>query len=154
MIDRIRVEPGHRPKIAERDPRDTLGLEGKDEAHAELAKLHERLQELHARLFAEARRSVLLVIQGMDAAGKDGVIRSVMEGVNPQGCRVVSWKAPVGAELAHDYLWRIHAALPARGEIGIFNRSHYEDVVTVRMLDLAPKEVWSRRPEQINAFER
>ena len=138
MIDRIRVEPGHTPSIAERNPRDTLGLEDKADAKDRLVKLHERLELLHARLFAEGKRSVLLVIQGMDASGKDGVIRAVLQGVNPQGCRVVSFKAPAGAELAHDYLWRIHAVLPGRGEIGIFNRSHYEDVVTVRMLDLAP----------------
>ncbi len=154
MIDRIRVQPGHNPKIAERDPRDTLGIADKAEAKERLAKLHERLELLHDRLYAEGRRSVLLVIQGMDASGKDGVIRAVLQGVNPQGCRVVSFKAPAGSEVAHDYLWRIHAVLPARGEIGIFNRSHYEDVVTVRMLDLAPKEVWSRRPHHINELER
>ena len=154
MIDRIRVEPGHSPKIAERDPRDTLGLGDKAGANEQLAKLHERLAFLHDRLYAESRRSVLLVIQGMDASGKDGVIRAVMQGVNPAGCRVVSFKAPVGAELAHDYLWRIHAVLPALGEIGIFNRSHYEDVVTVRMLELAPKEVWSKRPHHLNELER
>ena len=154
MIDRIRVEPGHTPSIAERNPRDTLGLEDKADAKDRLVKLHEWLELLHARLFAEGKRSVLLVIQGMDASGKDGVIRAVLQGVNPQGCRVVSFKAPAGAELAHDYLWRIHAVLPGRGEIGIFNRSHYEDVVTVRMLDLAPKEVWSKRPHHINEFER
>ncbi len=154
MIDRVRVEPGHRPKIAERDPRDMLGLVDKAEAKERLVELHARLESLHTRLYAEGRRSVLLVIQGMDAAGKDGVIRAVLQGVNPQGCRVVSFKAPAGAEVAHDYLWRIHAVLPARGEIGIFNRSYYEDVVTVRMLDLAPKEVWSRRPHHIKEFER
>lgn len=154
MIDRIRVEPGDKPKLAERDPRDTLGIADKADAKERLAELHGRLAFLHDRLYAEGRRSVLLVIQGIDAAGKDGVIRTVMEGVNPQGCRVVSFKAPVGAELAHDYLWRIHAALPARGEIGIFDRSHYEDVVTVRMLELAPKEVWSKRPHHINELER
>jgi len=97
---------------------------------------------------------VLLVLQGLDAAGKDGVIRRVMTGLNPQGCRVVSFRAPSPDELAHDYLWRVHAKLPARGEIGIFNRSHYEDVVAVRMLELAPEETWRRRPAHINDFER
>jgi PPK2 family polyphosphate:nucleotide phosphotransferase len=154
MIDRIRVEPGHKPKIAERDPGDALGLAGKDEAKKELAELQIRLEDLHQRLFAESRRSVLLVLQGLDASGKDGVIRAVMRGVNPQGCRVVSFRAPSSTELAHDYLWRIHAVLPVRGELGIFNRSHYEDIVAVRMLDLAPKEVWNRRPQHINEFER
>ena len=154
MINRIRVEPGHRPKLAERDPRDTLGLAGKEEAKGDLSELVAKLENLQGRLYAESRRSVLLVLQGLDASGKDGVIRAVFEGVNPQGCRVAGFKAPTSTELAHDYLWRIHAVLPERGYIGIFNRSHYEDVIAVRMLDLAPKEVWSRRPGHINEFER
>jgi PPK2 family polyphosphate:nucleotide phosphotransferase len=154
MIGKVRVEPGKKAAIAERDPRDTLGLKDKDEGKQRLTELHERLDRLHTRLFAESRRSVLLVLQGLDASGKDGVIRSVFQGINPLGCRIVSFKAPTSTELAHDYLWRIHAVLPARGEIGIFNRSHYEDVVTVRMLELAPGEVWSRRPGHINEFER
>jgi PPK2 family polyphosphate:nucleotide phosphotransferase len=94
------------------------------------------------------------VLQGLDASGKDGVIRQVFTGVNPQGCRAVSFKAPTSTELAHDFLWRIHAALPERGQIGIFNRSHYEDIVTVRMLGLVPEKVWKRRPRDVNAFER
>ena len=94
------------------------------------------------------------MIQGLDASGKDGVIRTVFDGLNPQGCRVASFKAPTSTELAHDYLWRVHAVLPARGEIGIFNRSHYEDVVAVRMLELAPEKVWRRRPGHIVEWER
>jgi PPK2 family polyphosphate:nucleotide phosphotransferase len=154
VIEKIRVEPGHKPKLAERDPRDTLGLAGKDEAKDDLAELVAKLEKLQGRLYAEARRSILLVVQGLDASGKDGVIRAVFEGVNPQGCRVVGFKAPTSTELAHDYLWRVHAVLPERGYLGIFNRSHYEDVIAVRMLDLFPKEVWRRRPGHINAFER
>jgi PPK2 family polyphosphate:nucleotide phosphotransferase len=154
MIDRIRIEPGSKPKLAERDPRDTLGLESKDKAKEHLAEQVARLERLQGRLFAESQRSVLLVLQGMDASGKDGVVRSVFEGLNPQGCRVTSFRVPTATEAAHDYLWRVHAALPARGEIGIFNRSHYEDVIAVRMLNLAPKEVWSRRPGHICDFER
>jgi len=154
MIDRIRIEPGAKVKLAEIDPRDTLGLDSKDEAKEHLADMVVRLERLQRRLYAESKRSVLLVVQGLDACGKDGVIRAVFEGLNPQGCRVVSYKAPTSTELAHDYLWRVHAACPARGEIGIFNRSHYEDVIAVRMLDLAPKEVWSRRPGHIREFER
>ncbi|MEP7224563.1 MAG: PPK2 family polyphosphate kinase [Actinomycetota bacterium] len=154
MLDRIRIAPGERPRLGRRDAGDTLGLRDKEAAHEQLAELRERIEELQQRLFAEGRRSVLLVLQGLDASGKDGVIRSVFEGVNPQGCRVVSFRAPTSTELAHDYLWRVHAQLPARGEIGIFNRSHYEDVVAVRMLGLAPMEVWSRRPAHIVAFER
>jgi PPK2 family polyphosphate:nucleotide phosphotransferase len=151
MTASLRVEPVAR--IAERDPRDTLGLD-KPRAKDALRELHERLDVLQRRLFAEGTRSVLLVLQGLDASGKDGVIRSVFSGLSPQGCRVVSFKAPTSTELAHDYLWRIQAALPLRGEIAIFNRSHYEDVVTVRVKRLAPEEVWRRRPGHITEWER
>ena len=153
MTVSLRVEPGTDARIAERDPRDTLGLD-KPRARDALRDLHERLDVLQRRLFAEGRRSVLLVLQGLDASGKDGVIRSVFSGLSPQGCRVVSFKAPTSTELAHDYLWRIQAALPARGEIGIFNRSHYEDVVTVRVQGLAAEDVWRRRPAHIREWER
>ena len=153
MIAPLRVEPGTAARIAERDSRDTLGLDKR--LAAELRrKLIPRLDVLQRRLYAEGSRSLLLVLQGQDASGKDGVIRSVFVGVRPQGCRVVSFRAPAGAELAHDYLWRVHAKLPARGEIGIFNRSHYEDVVAVRVRELAPQEVWRRRPGHIREFER
>lgn len=154
MIERLRIEPGTAPHLARRDTADELGLGDKTKAREALEHLHERLATLQQRLFAEARRSVLLVLQGLDASGKDGVVRRVFEGVNPQGCRVASFRAPTSTELAHDYLWRVHAMLPARGEIGIFNRSHYEDVVTVRMLQLQPEEVWQRRPGHIVAWER
>ncbi len=154
MIDRIRVNPGEKPRLAERDAGDDLGLGGKEKAGARLAEVRTRIEGLQERLYAEGRHSVLLVLQGLDASGKDGVIRKVFEGLNPQSCRVASFKAPTSTELAHDYLWRVHAALPARGEIGIFNRSHYEDVVAVRMLELAPKSVWQRRPGHIVDWER
>jgi PPK2 family polyphosphate:nucleotide phosphotransferase len=154
MIEQIRIEPGTHANLAERDPRDTLGLEGKEKAKERLAELANRLERLQRRLYAEARRSVVLVLQGLDASGKDGVIRAVFEGVNPQGCHVASFKAPTSGELMHDYLWRIHAACPERGDIGIFNRSHYEDLVAARILGLVPKEVWSRRPAHVREFER
>jgi PPK2 family polyphosphate:nucleotide phosphotransferase len=153
MIESLRVEPGAPARIAERDARDTLGLD-KDSARDLLRDLNERLGDLQQRLYAEGSRSVLLVLQGLDASGKDGVIRSVFSGINPQGCRAVSFRAPTTTELAHDYLWRVHAQLPARGELGIFNRSHYEDIVAVRMWKLAPEEVWRRRPGHINEWER
>jgi PPK2 family polyphosphate:nucleotide phosphotransferase len=153
VLGSLRVEPGHPAHIAERDPRDALGLE-KDAAKARLDELHGKLSVLHNRLFAEGKHGLLLVLQGLDAAGKDGVIRSVFTGVNPQGCRVVSFKAPSTTELQHDYLWRVHAVLPARGEIAIFNRSHYEDIVAVRMLKLATEDVWKRRSTHIREFER
>jgi len=154
MIGKLRVEPGHAAGIAKRDPADTLGVDGKDAGQERLDALHERLGALHDALYAEGRHSLLVVLQGLDASGKDGVIRSVFTGINPQGCRVVSFKAPSSTELAHDYLWRVHANLPLRGDIGIFNRSHYEDVVAVRMLELAPESVWKRRPEHIRHWER
>jgi PPK2 family polyphosphate:nucleotide phosphotransferase len=154
VIYRTRIEPGEAPRLARRDARDDLGLKDRQTAAARLDVLKARLEMLQQRLYAEGRHSVLLVLQGLDASGKDGVIRKVFEGVNPQGCRVVSFKAPTSTELAHDYLWRVHAALPSRGEIGIFNRSHYEDVVAVRMLDLAPSHVWKRRPGHIVDWER
>jgi PPK2 family polyphosphate:nucleotide phosphotransferase len=154
MLSKIRIAPGAKPGIARRDARDDLGLGDKDVAQAHLDKLRAKLEVLQQRLYAEARHSVLLVLQGLDASGKDGVIRTVFEGLNPQGCRVASFKAPTSTELGHDYLWRVHAVLPARGEIGIFNRSHYEDVVAVRMLELAPEKVWRRRPGHIVEWER
>jgi PPK2 family polyphosphate:nucleotide phosphotransferase len=150
----LRVEPGSGAELRSRSPDDRAGLTGKAEARKELKQLVDELALLHNRLYAEATRSLLLVLQGLDASGKDGTIRSVLTGVNPQGCRIVSFKQPSATELAHDYLWRVHAVTPLRGEIGIFNRSHYEDVVTVRVHRLAPKSVWSRRPRHICEFER
>jgi PPK2 family polyphosphate:nucleotide phosphotransferase len=154
VIAKLRVDPGSKPRIAHRDPGDKLGFAGKPAGEKRMKQLHERLSTLHDLLYAEGHHSLLLVLQGLDASGKDGVIRSVFTGLNPQGCRVVSFNVPAANELAHDYLWRVHANLPARGEIGIFNRSHYEDVVAVRMLSLAPEEVWRRRPEHIREWER
>ena len=154
MIEQLRVKPGTKARIAHRDARDTLGIDDKETAGERLEQVVERLAVMQARLYAEGRHSVLLVLQGLDASGKDGVILSVFTGLNPQGCRVTSFKAPTGTELARDYLWRVHAAVPARGEIGIFNRSHYEDVVTVRVLDLVPAKVTKRRPVHIREWER
>ena len=153
MIDAIRVAPGTMPRLAERDPRADLGLGSKDAAKQVLGDLGKRLSTLQGRLFAEGKRSVLLVLQGLDASGKDGVIRQVFEGVNPMGVHVTSFRAPSEKERAHDYLWRIHAELPPRGHIGVFNRSHYEDVVAVRMHSLAPEEIWRRRPGHICDWE-
>jgi PPK2 family polyphosphate:nucleotide phosphotransferase len=153
MLDGLEVKPGTKARIAERDPDDKLGVD-KDEGEKRLGGLVERIDALQYRLYAEDRRSVLLVLQGLDASGKDGVVRRVFDGVNPTGVSVTSFKAPVGVELQHDYLWRIHAALPRRGTVGVFNRSHYEDVVAVRMYELAPEKVWRPRYEHIRAFER
>jgi PPK2 family polyphosphate:nucleotide phosphotransferase len=153
VIDALRVAPGSSPQIAMRDARDDLGLENKETAKRHLDDLRDRLSKLQERLYAEGTRSVLVVLQGLDASGKDGVIRAVFTGVNPLGIRTASFGVPTETELAHDYLWRIHAALPPRGTIGVFNRSHYEDVVAVRMQALAPEEVWRRRPAHIRAWE-
>lgn len=154
MIDDLRVDPGTRAELAERDPRHTLGFPEKEAAKERFSELADRLSVLHDRLFAEGARSLLLVLQGLDASGKDGVIRRVFTGVNPQGCHVVSFRAPTSTELAHDYLWRVHNELPSRGAIGVFNRSHYEDVVAVRIHSIAPEPVWSRRPSHIREWER
>lgn len=148
------VAPGQSADLAARDPGDRLGLGAKDENAERLAELIARLGVLHNRLWAESKRSVLLVLQGLDASGKDGTIKHVLTGINPQGCRVASFKAPTPLELAHDYLWRVHAVCPARGEIGIFNRSHYEDVIAARVRKLVPERVWRKRYQQIREFER
>jgi polyphosphate kinase 2 (PPK2 family) len=115
MLSRLVVDPGSAADLERRDPRDTLGLPGKGEAKEQLAALLEELSSLQERLYAEGKRSVLLILQGLDASGKDGTIRHVFTGVNPQGCRVTSFKAPSPVELAHDFLWRVHAECPARG---------------------------------------
>src|SRR5205809_225789 len=154
MLEKLLVEPGSPAELRNRKPDSRVGLAGKSEAKQELAKLIKELSVLHNRLYAEARRSLLLILQGLDASGKDGTIRSVLTGVNPQGCRIVSFKEPTATELAHDYLWRGHQACPQRGELGIFNRSHYEDVVVARVHGLVTQEVWSRRPHHIREFER
>jgi PPK2 family polyphosphate:nucleotide phosphotransferase len=154
LDDLLRVEPGRPARLDERDPGDRLGFADKQSGLEELEASVARLSLLHNRLLAEARRAVLLVLQGLDASGKDGTVRHVLTGVNPQGCRVVSFKEPTAADLEHDYLWRVHALCPVRGELGIFNRSHYEDFVAARVRNLAPEEVWRRRPQHFREFER
>jgi PPK2 family polyphosphate:nucleotide phosphotransferase len=154
MLEKLVVKPGSDARLGKRKADDHAGLDGKPESRKELADLIEELSLLHNRLYAEGTRSLLLILQGLDASGKDGTIKSVLTGVNPQGCRIVSFKEPSATELAHDYLRRVHKACPTRGEIGIFNRSHYEDVVTARIRGLVPKSVWSRRPHHIREFER
>jgi PPK2 family polyphosphate:nucleotide phosphotransferase len=154
VLGKLIVKPGSAAGLSKRQTDDRAGLAGKAEARQQLVKLVEELSLLHNRLYAEASRSLLLILQGLDASGKDGTVRSVLTGVNPQGCRIVSFKEPTATELAHDYLWRVHMACPQRGEIGIFNRSHYEDVVTARVRGLESKAVWSRRPHHIRQFER
>lgn len=148
------IPPGTKPRLHRRDPAATPGWNDKHEAEKIIEKNVKRLSELQYLLYAEGKRSVLIVIQAMDTGGKDGVIRHVMTGLNPQGCKVTSFKVPTPEEMHHDFLWRIHKAVPAAGELGIFNRSHYEDVLVVRVHKLVPKEIWSARYRQINAFEK
>jgi PPK2 family polyphosphate:nucleotide phosphotransferase len=141
--------------LDEIDPASTSGAPGDRVAtETSIPQLHERLFSLQDRLWAEARRSLLVVLQGMDAAGKDGTIKHVFSGVNPQGTRVAVFKQPTPEELSHDFLWRVHQHAPRAGEIGIFNRSHYEDVLIARVDHLVEERVWRERYELINAFER
>jgi PPK2 family polyphosphate:nucleotide phosphotransferase len=153
-LDGLRVKPGHAADLARRDPGSRLGLDDKAHGQAESEELLDALDGLHDRLWAEARRSVLLVLQGMDASGKDGTIRRVLTGLNPQGCLVANFKAPNDVDLAHDYLWRVHAVTPARGILGVWNRSHYEDVVAARMIGAVDDEQCRLRFRHIREFER
>jgi PPK2 family polyphosphate:nucleotide phosphotransferase len=148
------AKPGKKVKFGKWDPDDTLGWEKGHKTQADLAKSLEKLDKLQYRLYAEHKRALLIVLQGIDAAGKDGTIRHVMAGVNPQGCTVTPFKKPSPEEAAHDFLWRVHKAVPEYGDIGIFNRSHYEDVLVVRVHNLVPKAIWSQRYDQINEFEK
>ena len=153
LRDALRIQPGSRVRLSRMDAGDTHGWD-KLRAEAATTRQLDRLTDLQDRFWAEGKRAVLVVLQGIDAAGKDGTIKKVMTAFNPQGCPVTSFKVPSSEELAHDYLWRVHKAVPRKGEIGIFNRSHYEDVLVVRVHDLVPKAIWSRRYDEINAFER
>src|SRR3954466_12878989 len=151
---RYRVEPGEQVTLADHDPADTDEYAGSEEIEQELAALTERIAEMQECLYAEDRRSLLVVLQGIDAAGKDSTIKHVFRETNPQGCRVYSFKEPSQEESAHDFLWRYHQQTPADGMIHIFNRSHYEDVLVVRVKDLVPEELWRSRYDSINDFER
>ena len=146
---------GRNFKIDDFDPDDTSGVKGGKEAgRTKALKIQEKLDALQELLAGEGKHKLLIVLQGMDTSGKDGTIRHVVGSFDPQGVRVVSFKKPTDEELQHDFLWRIHKHVPGRGEVVIFNRSHYEDVLIVRVRELVPKKIWSRRYEQINAFER
>jgi len=150
----LTVKPGDAFKLADFEADPAGDPSGKAAARAQLADNAERLHALQERLYAEQRQSLLIVLQAMDTAGKDGTIEHVCGCFNPQGVRVASFKAPTAEELSHDFLWRVHRHVPPAGMIGIFNRSHYEDVLVVRVKKLVPKKVWSNRYEHINAFER
>lgn len=153
-MDKYRVQPGSIIYLNEWDPNDKRAFDDKDEGKALTKQLNKELEELQELLYAEAKHKVLIVLQAMDTGGKDGTIRHVFEGVNPAGVNVASFKAPTPADLSHDFLWRIHKHTPGKGEMVIFNRSHYEDVLIVRVHELAPEAVWRKRYDHINHFEQ
>ena len=154
-VDRWRVHPGSPVRLSDHDTASLAGAPGDREAtEAAVVPLHDELAVLQDRLWAESSRALLVVLQGLDASGKDGTIKHVFRGVNPQGTTVSSFKQPTPEEQAYDFLWRVHRRVPPAGEIGIFNRSHYEDVLVVRVHGLVPEKVWRQRYERINDFER
>lgn len=153
-LQRFRIDPGAKVKLKAIDPSFKDGHESHKSAAEEIAHYQEKLRELQELLYAERKYSVLICLQAPDTGGKDGTINHVLGAMNPQGCRVASFKQPTPEELAHDFLWRAHKAAPARGEVVIFNRSHYEDVLVVRVHNLVPKKTWSRRYDLIKAFEK
>ncbi len=148
----LRVSENSRVDLSKIDPSETHGWVKEEGADATKANV-DRLEELQDRLWAEGKHAVLVVLQEIDASGKDGAVRRVMTAFNPQGCQVSSFKVPTAEEAAHDFLWRIHKRVPGKGEIGVFNRSHYEEVLVVRVHDLVPQNVWSGRYELIRDFE-
>ncbi len=148
------VKPGTKVSLKKYDPDDKGRFRHHDQAEDHLREQLEELNKLQYLLYAERKHALLIILQGMDTSGKDGTIRHVMSGMTPQGVRVSSFKAPTEEELAHDFLWRVHQVVPRHGDIGIFNRSHYEDVLVVRVHESVPRRVWESRYEQINQFEK
>ncbi|MDB4614612.1 polyphosphate kinase 2 family protein [bacterium] len=153
MPETHRLKPGKKIRIADLSTRGRDFMDDRDAAEKEFKKLRIQLAEWQNRLYSESKQKLLIVLQAMDAGGKDGTIRKVFQGVNPQGVRVSSFKKPTGEELAHDFLWRIHKQVPAKGMIRVFNRSHYEDVLVVRAHNFVPQSVWEPRFDRINEFE-
>ena len=149
----ILVKPGSKVKLKDIDPNDDGGIKDREEAEAQLGVDRVELSELQEKLYAENERSVLVILQAMDTGGKDGTVKHVLSGLNPSGCEISSFKAPSFEERDHDFLWRIHHRMPRRGNIGLFNRSHYEDVLIVRVHEMVPPAVWKRRYDEINRFE-
>jgi PPK2 family polyphosphate:nucleotide phosphotransferase len=148
------VEPGTKIRLKHFDPDYHGKHESREQALPEIQKYVEKMAQLQYLMYAERKHSLLVVLQGLDAAGKDGVVRHVFTGMNPAGCVVSDFKQPTSEELAHDFLWRVHPHVPAKGSVVIFNRSHYEDVLVVRVHELAPEKVWSKRYDEINEFEK
>jgi len=154
-INTFLVKPRTTVKLRQYDPDYGKNQTRKmEQAETELSELSNRMSHLQYKLFADRSQALLIILQGVDTSGKDGTIRHVMEAFNPQSCRVVSFKEPITEEIAHDYLWRVHKALPSKGEITIFNRSHYGDIIEVRVHKIIPPSIWSQRYRQINEFEQ
>ncbi|MCA0432161.1 MAG: polyphosphate kinase 2 family protein [Proteobacteria bacterium] len=154
FAEKFQVRPGSSFKLSSRNPRDDSAFEDKDETKAQTAKDAAAIDALQDRLFAEGKHALLVILQGIDCSGKDGTVRAVFNTCGPIGVSVSPFKAPTPVELSHDYLWRVHQQCPARGTIGIFNRSHYEDVLVVKVRGFAPADAVARRYEEINAFEK
>jgi len=154
LLKKFKVEPGAKVKLGNIDPCYCGDYQSHEAALPEiLAQLH-KMDQLQNLMFAERKRSILVVLQGLDACGKDGVVRHIVTGMNPAGCRVIGFKQPTPEDLGHDFLWRVHPHVPAKGEVVIFNRSHYEDVLVVRVHQLVPVRMWSKRYDLINELER
>ncbi|HXF58926.1 MAG TPA: PPK2 family polyphosphate kinase, partial [Candidatus Saccharimonadales bacterium] len=154
LAEKLLVKPGRKVDLADFGTDVTPGFKQKPDVETILRETAAKMAELQYLMFAESKRALLIVLQAMDTGGKDGTIRHVMTGLNPAGVQVKSFKVPSEEERRHDFLWRIHQAVPPKGDFGIFNRSHYEDVIVVRVHDLVPREVWNERYEMINQFER
>ena len=153
-ISKHGIQPGDKVDLKSISTKDRGSFEDKDAAKEFTAKANAAIRDLQYRMFVEGKQSLLVVLQAPDAAGKDGLIRKVLGQMNPQGCRTFPFKVPSKEEAAHDFLWRIHKATPGKGKVSIFNRSHYEDVLVVRVEDLVPKSIWKQRYELINDFEK
>ncbi len=152
-LELVPVRRGRAPSLSDREAKRPSKLPDRDTLRDRTTRALEKLTELQSVFYADRRYALLVVLQGRDASGKDGAIRHVFGACNPQGCHVTGFKVPTELERSHDFLWRVHAAVPPKGMIGIFNRSHYEDVLVVRVRNLAPRAVWAKRYDQINAFE-
>lgn len=153
-LKKLIVKPDYKIRLKHFDPDYHGKHESHDSALPEIQKNLKKMEQLQYLMYAEGRHSLLIVLQGLDAAGKDGVVRHVLTGMNPSGCIASNFKQPTARELAHDFLWRVHPHAPAKGAVAIFNRSHYEDVLVARVHDLVPEKVWSKRYDQINDFEQ
>jgi PPK2 family polyphosphate:nucleotide phosphotransferase len=153
-LEKLIVKPGSKVRLKHFDP----SYHGKHESHRsalpEIQRNLQKMEQLQYLMYAESKHSLLIVLQGLDAAGKDGVVRHVLTGMNPSGCVASNFKQPTATELGHDFLWRVHPHVPAKGSVAIFNRSHYEDVLVVRVHGLVPEKIWSKRYDEINDFEK